>query len=415
MNYLPDRSAFAPFEGVYLDSGAKHPLPRGAELAARAYLRSAAIGRHPPQREINAGIREAFARMINAKPAEVALTTSTTDAEQMIIRGLGLPHVGGCIVTDVLHFPGSRPIYMELQSQGLDVVCVRATGGRVLWRDMRKAIRKGTTLVVVSAISSVNGFQHEMQRLCRHAHAHGALVYADIIQAAGCSVIDVNEWGVDFAACSSYKYLMADYGLGFVYARDEALQRLRRTEFGRYGLAETVGMRPEGLHPGRRRDAWIAGAEGQFARGTLPRCVAAQLAFSLRYIEQISVSKIQSHAVNLGRCLRRELKSLRLKVITPEDSTGPIVTFLPQHPRRVERVLADRGIRVTQRAGQIRVTTSVFNDERDIEAFLSALTYRRRRASLINPSYARSTVEPTRERSSAHGHAMATDQMHEKS
>ncbi len=36
----------------------------------------------------------------------------------------------------------------------------------------------------------------------------GALVYADIVQAAGAVPVDVKESNVDFAACASYKWLM---------------------------------------------------------------------------------------------------------------------------------------------------------------------------------------------------------------
>ena len=59
-----------------------------------------------------------------------------------------------------------------------------------------------------------NGFQHDLKAVCELAHAHGAYVYADIVQSAGAMPIDVRASGVDFCACSSFKWLMADFGLG---------------------------------------------------------------------------------------------------------------------------------------------------------------------------------------------------------
>jgi hypothetical protein len=38
-------------------------------------------------------------------------------------------------------------------------------------------------------VSYYNGFQHDLKAVCDLAHAHGAHVYADIIQAAGAGLI----------------------------------------------------------------------------------------------------------------------------------------------------------------------------------------------------------------------------------
>jgi cysteine sulfinate desulfinase/cysteine desulfurase-like protein len=51
------------------------------------------------------------------------------------------------------------------------------------------------------------------------------LVYADIAQSAGCTPIDVKAMGLDFCACSSFKWLMGNFGLGFLYAREDLLER----------------------------------------------------------------------------------------------------------------------------------------------------------------------------------------------
>ena len=48
---------------------------------------------------------------------------------------------------------------------------------RVIDRDRR--------LVEVSSVTMYNGFQHDLKAVCDLAHAHGAYVYADIIQGAG--------------------------------------------------------------------------------------------------------------------------------------------------------------------------------------------------------------------------------------
>jgi len=52
------------------------------------------------------------------------------------------------------------------------------------------------------------------------------------VQAVGAVPVDVRASGVDFLACSSYKWLMGDMGLGFLYVRGDRLDRLERTQYG---------------------------------------------------------------------------------------------------------------------------------------------------------------------------------------
>src|SRR5277367_524835 len=54
------------------------------------------------------------------------------------------------------------------------------------------------------------------------------MVYADIVQAAGAMQVDVQASGVDFCATASYKWLMGDFGLGFLYVKKSALDRIIR-------------------------------------------------------------------------------------------------------------------------------------------------------------------------------------------
>ena len=156
----------------------------------------------------------------------------------MIVDALDLFDSDAHIVTDTLHFFGSFPLYEGLAQRGAGVTWLRPRDGRIVLEDMERAITPRTKLVALSLVSTYNGFQHDLDRVCRLAHAQGALVYADIVHAAGCIPVDVRASGVDFAACSSYKWLMADFGLGFVYARREsqrataaqALRLLRRRQ-----------------------------------------------------------------------------------------------------------------------------------------------------------------------------------------
>jgi selenocysteine lyase/cysteine desulfurase len=375
---LPDKFSFAAFELTYLDSGSQHPMSKQARSGVSRYLAHHAFEPNAPQSHFDEdGVRSKFAKLINAaSPDEIAFVQSTTAGEQLVVRGLGLPQTGAHIVTDTLHFFGSLPLYEEMARQGCEVTWVKAVDGRIRLSDVKAAIRKDTKLVSLSHVSTINGFEHDVKAVCDIAHANGAVVYADSIHAVGCVPVDVQASGVDFAACASYKWLMGDFGLGFLYARKEAQARLRRAEYGYEGISTFAPHIYPFDPPGDTIAdyAYADSAEGHFAHGTTAFAVAAQLDQSLEYIMGLGVPAIQAHAQTLIAPLKKELKKLGYTVMSPDDAATPHVACALENAREnLGKKLADANIHITLSKNRFRVTTSVFNDGRDIERFLSVI------------------------------------------
>lgn len=372
---LPDRTSFPDVGDTFLNSGSTHPVSIGARAAVAAYLNargaSAPRSTSVPEERILAN----FGRLVGADPAELAFVQSTTDAEHMIVDALGLFDSEARIVTDTLHFFGSFPLYEGLADQGARVTWVRPVDGRIRIEDLDRAIVPGTRFVALSLVSTYNGFQHDLARVCEIAHARGALVYADIMHAAGCVPVNLRESGVDFAATSSYKWLMADFGLGFVYARRESQHHLRRKRYGYYGVAQ-VRTHAYPFDPPGTRVADVTmqdNATGQFATGTYSHALVVHLDHSLQYIAGLGVDRINAHARTLTGRLKEELPRLGFQVVTPVESPAPIVTCVAENARAMAPRLDAAGVRITLAANRFRVTPSVFNDMDDIERLLRAL------------------------------------------
>lgn len=188
---LPAVGDFTPTDITYLDNGSVHPISSAAKAAVAAYLDKRTLLPAAQGTTLDEeGPIAKFATLINAEPGEISYVQSTTAAEQMVVKALGLPQQGAHIVTDTLHFFGSIPLYEELGRQGCEVTWLRPVDGRILLKDVKSSIRKDTKLVALSLVSTYNGFQHDLKAVCDLAHAQGALVYADIIHAAGCVPVD---------------------------------------------------------------------------------------------------------------------------------------------------------------------------------------------------------------------------------
>lgn len=376
---LPRKADFAPMELAYLDSGTMHPISLGAKAAVEAYLAArtfAGAGDGYFAGATEARVRQRFARLINALPDEIAFVPSTTAGEHLVLASLGLPAAGGRVVTDQLHFFGSYHLYDQLGRRGVDVAWVAPRDGRIELADIEAALGDGATLVAVSLVSTINGFQHDLKAVCELAHAKGALVYADIVHAAGCVPIDVRASGVDFAACSTYKWLMGDFGLGMLYVRAELLARLKQSQFGYYQLAawRTPAFPEDPPAPGFGGYETTPDATGFFAVGTLAHAVLAQLDWSLDYILGIGVETIQAYRQPLLDRLKSELPRLGYRLATPPEAKSPLVACHCEDARRLAPRLADAKVKIALARSHFRVSTSVFNDMVDVERLLEAVS-----------------------------------------
>lgn len=380
-NALPARSAFAKMPFVYLDSGSTHPMPLGAKAALEEYLRYKTRDGLWPGYSMDAkekAVIAGFGALVGAAPDELVQIQSTTMGENLVLAALGYPQTGGRIVTDALHFFGSFYTYGELAKAGVDVVTLPMTPeGRIDMAAMAAAVNDKTKLVSISHISTTNGFEHDLKAVCDLAHAHGAYVYADIIHGAGSTPLDLRAAGVDFAASSSYKWLMGDFGLAFLYVRREIQDKIARPWWGYHQVGGRFTTHVLPFDPPGERTAdygYAEGATGKFAMGTTSWTGVVQLEHSLAWIRQLGVANIQAYRQPMATAIQTELRRRGYQPMTPLDSRTPLVAFALKDARaKLGDLLAKNDIRMTVSANRFRVSLSVFNDMNDVDKLLAVL------------------------------------------
>ena len=374
---FPRKDDFALAPGyTYINGAYTHPMPAVAVEAVRQWTaRRATVGGPPaPPR---ADPRVAFAALINADPDEVSFLPNTSTGENWVVEALGIGRGDGNVVTDALHFEGALIHLQALQRQGLDLRIAPARDGRVALEDLARLVDRRTRLVEVSLVSMYNGFQHDLKAVCDLAHAHGALVYADVIQGVGAVPFDVRACGVDIAATASYKWLMGDFGLGFLYVRRELLERLggARPHWS-YESTPDAAQHLSPFDPQYPTPVtWTPGrtAAHHVQLGTYAIGVSVALAAAIPYIRSLGVEAIQAHRVPLLRRLQQEMPRLGFRPQTPEDSTSPIVTFAHPDTRAIAARLEAARVNVRVAPTWVRISPSVYNDMADVERLLDAL------------------------------------------
>jgi selenocysteine lyase/cysteine desulfurase len=200
------------------------------------------------------------------------------------------------------------------------------------------------------------------------AHAHGAYLYADIIQAVGSVPLDVRALGIDFAAASTYKWLMAERGFGLLYVREDLQDSVLPTT--RYGYRHLRNFNHATLAFER-----LPGA-ARYETGTISAALALCASESLRYIEELGLVNIRANARALTDRLQRELPALGYRSLTPAGTDTPILAVEVKDPAAVEKKLWRANISATVSAEdrRLRLSVSVFNNQQDVERLLEALS-----------------------------------------
>ncbi|MBS0334711.1 MAG: aminotransferase class V-fold PLP-dependent enzyme, partial [Proteobacteria bacterium] len=260
--------------------------------------------------------------------------------------------------------------------RGVPVGVARPVGGRIDLAQMRELIGSKTRLVAVSLVSSSTGFQHDLAELCAVAHAKGALVYADIIQAAGAMPVDVRASGVDFACSGTYKWLMGDFGAAFLYVRPDRLDRLKRVQVG-WRQAERQESHALPLEPpGPILDdfALRGGAAGLFEVSTPAWGALAVAVAGLDHVLALGPAAIARSRRPLMDQLRAGLTGGGFTPLTPPGGDGPIFACAtPDAEARFGKALAARSVRISLYPQRLRISPSVYNTPADIDALLSVL------------------------------------------
>jgi selenocysteine lyase/cysteine desulfurase len=379
-NTLPRKGDFAIPAGLtYINGAYTHPMPLGAAEAVRREVeyRSQPRLNDPGHGALVKSVKEEFAALINAKPSEISFIPNTSTGENLVIKALGIPESGGNVVTDALHFDGAILHLQALQKHhGLDLRMAMPKDGRIELRDLERLVDKNTKLVELSLVAMYNGFQHDLKAVCDLAHANGAYVYADIVQAAGTTPIDVQASGVDFCACSSFKWLMGDFGLGFLYVRGNLLPKLRRSQYGYHSAKRIETHFLPYDSPAATPFTWELGtdASAHFEVGSNAFGPMAALGFSLPYIRKLGVEAIETYRQPLLARLRQEMPRLGFEPITPSGTKSALITFIVKDHRPVLELLKKATINVRLGAHFMRISPSIYNDMQDIERLLEALS-----------------------------------------
>jgi cysteine desulfurase/selenocysteine lyase len=371
------RKEFSEFDSItYLDVAAQGPLPRAASLA----MRRAIEWKEQPQKipaDMYFGlpdrVRALLARLISARPAEIAVTTGATTGLGALAWGIDWKPEDEVLVAD-REFPAHFSVFAPLAERGwLKLVTFRPRGRFLTADDYLPHISPRTRLVSASLVRFHDATRLDARLLADACHAAGAWLALDVSQCAGAMPLDVAALGADFLTCAGYKWLLAPYGTGFFWAPEDRIAEMRPAPFYWTALPgahefNSLDLSPYRPGPGARR--WDAPETASL------NLVALEA--SLEFLLRAGVETVWRHNAALIRQLIARIPFDRCILASPaeEDRRGPYVCLAgrsPEKTRELHAKLRDAGIIVSLRENALRIAPHLFNTPGDIDRLASTL------------------------------------------
>jgi len=352
---------------IMMNNGTLGPMPKPVFNALMRYFRVQVTNPFdsynylPTFRE---AVREKLAAFVNASPDEVAITSNTTEGLNFVINGLDLKAGDEVLISNFEHPGHLGPWKLKEKRAGIKItqVDLPITPKSVdeIVGAFAAAVTPRTRMISVGHTVFITGLITPLKELSQLARDKGLLIMADSAHGIGMLDLDMKALGIDFFASSPYKWLGAPTGVGLLYVRKEALDKVYPTvvSSGWENNAKASKLDPSG----QRSDAML------FA-----------LDEALNFNNRIGKSRIERRIKALSARLKQELAKVPgVKVHTTMDPylsagltafsmTGVEAAKLVDYLReRYNLVVRTMGSREAGTYG-IRVSTPIYVSTKEVD------------------------------------------------
>lgn len=319
--------------------------------------------------------RARIAAALCCHPSELYFTSCGSESDNWAIKGAarrmrakGRTH----IVTTKIEHHAVLHTCQALEKEGFDVTYVGVDAdGFVDLDELRAVVTEKTAIVAVIYANNEIGTIEPIREIAEIAHAKGALMFTDAVQAVGNIPIDLSQLPVDMLSLSGHK-LHAPKGIGMLFIRkgvviDNLIDgggQERRKRGGTENLPYIVGL--------------AKAIEVAVAKLPDMARVAAMRDRLIRELSKIPFSKINGSLterlpgnVNIGfECIEGESMLLLLDLAGICASTGSACSSDSLEP---SHVLLAIGVPHEKAHGSLRLSISHETTEEDVDYIIDTL------------------------------------------
>jgi cysteine desulfurase/selenocysteine lyase len=365
---------------TYLNLASESPMPKVSIRAVQAALEAKKNPHHEADStffEVPNRLRASIAKLIGAKPEEIALTSGASAGVAAVAYALTWKP-GDEVITAKGEFPLQYATWKPMEErEGLKLKIVSPRERFITADDLIAAMTPRTRLVSVSMVRFDDGSLLDAARVAAACRKQGALLLLDASQSCGAIPMDVNQLGADFIVSAGYKWLLGPFGTGFFWAKSEHLGIVRPGPF--YWLAALTSDNFSALNladpkPAANAKRWDAPESASCFNFNL-----VAMDTSVDFVVRMGPELVQAHNRKLIELMFERLPRDRFVITSPLDPArrGTYGCFAARSPEKTAehyQHLRKENVVVSLREGNIRVSPHLYNTERDIDRLINVVT-----------------------------------------
>jgi len=352
---------------IYLNHAAVAPLPRCCAEAIQNWAGDALdYGSLHYDKWLNAyeRLRHSAARLIGAKPNEIAIVKNTSEGIATVAMGLDW-RPGDKIVAFREEFPANLFPWERLGAERCHVE----------WLSINDPLERidqachGARFLAISFVQYLGGFRADLNAIGEICRRHGCFFFVDAIQGIGAFPLDVEAAHIDALAADGHKWMLGPEGCGILYVRKNRQDSIFPMEFGWTNVA--------GYTDYASRDMALRPDAGRYECGTLntPGCFG--LSASLEFLLEVGVERIAPVVQGLADQLAEGAEGKGYQLLgqrTAENGSGIIAIQKPGlDSGKIVRQLRERKIVAAPRQGWVRLSPHFYISPDEIAEVIEAL------------------------------------------
>ena len=401
MNKLVSKADFPVFDRypslAYLDNAATTQKPRQVLEAVDRYYREenanplrGLYGLSVAATEAYENAREKVRAFIGAKSTkEIIFTRNATESLNLAAHSLGKAFVSEgdeVLVAVSEHHSDMLPWQGLAEERGAKISYLECTPeGEYTVSALEEALTPHTKIFAIAQISNVFGRVNPIKEMAEVCRRNGTLLICDGAQSVPHIAVDVQELGADILVFSGHK-MLAPMGIGVLYGRQELLEKMPPFLTGGE-MIEAVTL----------CGATYAELPHKFEAGTVNAGGAVGLGAAIDCINEIGFENIERREAELTALAFEQMKDIPYVRIIGSDKAQEhcgIITFTVEgvHPHDIAALMDmdDVAVRAGHHCAQplhhfigipstARMSLAFYNDEQDVEKFITSLKGLRRK------------------------------------
>ncbi|MBT6431969.1 MAG: aminotransferase class V-fold PLP-dependent enzyme [Deltaproteobacteria bacterium] len=358
-------------EGIYLNHAGVAPTSLPVCEAVQAWmLELARRGIHmgATWEEDAAKVRDSAARLVGAEAHEITFVRNTSHGLGLVAEGIDWQQGDEVICCPEVEYQSNVYVWQHLSHYGVRVVEVAPEGGGVTLAAVEKARTDKTKLLAVSAVQFATGHKTELKALGQFCKAHDILFCVDGIQWLGSAPLDVKEFGIDFLAADSHKWMLGVCGIGLLFVDETKLSRLRPVLVG--WKSTTAPFDFDTVRFDIREDA------SKFEEGSSAYPLIAGFGACLDLLHEVGLDVIETRLGQLQERLEKGCVDLGAEVSPPAGSRGGsiFVKWPGEITGSIYEALEQSGVRASLRRGRIRFSPHFYTLDEEIDEVLRRMS-----------------------------------------